>query len=77
MENTIKLGSNINNKVYFRNELNDRYNSNNGYYGIIRDITSARNYNLLATYEIDVYDINNTNVNTIYVDWTNLTDKNI
>jgi hypothetical protein len=77
MKNTIKLGSNINNKVYFRNELNDRYNSNNGYYGIIRDITSARNYNLLATYEIDVYDINNTNVNTIYVNWTNLTDKNI
>jgi hypothetical protein len=69
------LGNEIGNKVYFRGDIGEKYPSSVGYYGIIEDITPARNYNMNAIYTVAVYDKNDNEVKTVRGDWTNFTNK--
>jgi hypothetical protein len=69
------MGNEVGDKVYFRNDLGEKYPSSQGYYGIIEDTNSARNYNMNAIYMVTVYDKNDNEIKTIKTDWTNLTSK--
>jgi hypothetical protein len=69
------IGNEVGDKVYFRNDLGEKYPSSQGYYGIIEDTTPARNYNMMAMYQVVVYDKNDNEIKTIQTDWTNLTSK--
>lgn len=77
-ENEIKegFGNDIGDKIFFKSEkLKKLYPSSEGYYGMIKDITPASNYNTLAMYEVDVYDKDDDKVDTIYDNWTSFTTK--
>jgi hypothetical protein len=69
------MGNEVGDKVYFKNEVGEKYPSFKGYYGIIEDTTPARNYNMMATYDVVVYDKNDNEIRTITTDFTNLTSK--
>jgi hypothetical protein len=69
------IGNDVGDKVYFRNELGQKYPSSKGYYGVIEDVNPARNYNMLATYQVVIYDKNENEIRTINTDWTNLIVK--
>jgi len=69
------MGNEVGDKVYFRGDLGEKYPSSQGYYGIIEDTNSARNYNMNAIYMVTVYDKNDNEIRTIKTDWTNLTSK--
>ena len=69
------MGNEVGDKVYFRGDLGEKYPSSQGYYGIIEDTNSARNYNMNAIYMVTVYDKNDNEIKTIKTDWTNLTSK--
>ena len=69
------MGNEVGDKVYFKGDLGEKYPSSQGYYGIIEDTTPARNYNMMATYEVVVYDKNDNEIRTIKTDFTNLTSK--
>lgn len=71
------MGNEIGDKVYFRGDMGEKYPSSQGYYGIIEDTTPSRNYNMLATYDVVVYDKNDNEIRTITTDWTNLTNKKV
>jgi hypothetical protein len=71
------MGNEVGDKVYFRGDLGEKYPSSQGYYGIIEDTTPARNYNMMATYEVVVYDKNDNEIRTIKTDFTNLTNKKV
>jgi hypothetical protein len=69
------MGNEVGDKVYFKNEVGEKYPSFKGYYGIIEDTTPASNYNMMATYQVVVYDENDNEIRTIKTDFTNLTSK--
>lgn len=70
------FGNDIGDKIYFKSEeLVSKFPPSEGYYGIIKDVTPASNYNTLATYEVDVFDKNNNQVDTIVDNWTSFTTK--
>jgi hypothetical protein len=69
------LGNEVGDKVYFRGDIGEKYPSSQGYYGIIEDAAPARNYNMMAIYQVTVYDKNDNEIRTIETDWTNLTSK--
>lgn len=69
------IGNEIGDKVYFRGDMGEKYPSSQGYYGVIEDIAPARNYNMMAVYQVTVYDKNDNEIRTIKTDWTNLTSK--
>jgi hypothetical protein len=69
------LGNEIGDKVYFRGDIGEKYPSSSGYYGVIEDTTSARNYNMNSIYTVVVYDKNDNEVRTVRGDWTNFTNK--
>jgi len=71
------MGNEIGDKVYFRGDMGEKYPSSQGYYGIIEDTTPSRNYNMMATYDVVVYDKNDNEIRTITTDWTNLTNKKV
>jgi hypothetical protein len=66
------MGNDAGDKVYFRNDLGKKYLPSQGYYGIIEDISPASNYNMMAIYQVVVYDKNDNEIRTIKTDWTNL-----
>ena len=69
------MGSDVGDKVYFRDNLGEKYPASQGYYGIIEDVTPARNYNMLATYQVTVYDKNDNKIRIVNTTWSNLTSK--
>jgi hypothetical protein len=69
------MGNEVGDKVYFKNEVGEKYPSFKGYYGVIEDTTPASNYNMMATYQVVVYDENDNEIRTIKTDFTNLTSK--
>ena len=69
------MGNEIGDKVYFKNEIGEKYPPFKGYYGVIEDTTPASNYNMMATYQVVVYDENDNEIRTIKTDFTNLTSK--
>ena len=69
------MGNEVGDKVYFKNEVGEKYPPFKGYYGIIEDTTPASNYNMMATYQVVVYDENDNEIRTIKTDFTNLTSK--
>ena len=71
------MGNEVGDKVYFKNEIGEKYPSFKGYYGVIKDTTPASNYNMMATYQVVVYDENDNEIRTIKTDFTNLTSKAI
>ena len=71
------MGNEVGDKVYFKNEIGEKYPSFKGYYGVIEDTTPASNYNMMATYQVVVYDENDNEIRTIKTDFTNLTSKAI
>jgi hypothetical protein len=73
----VQRDSGNNYKVYFKNEIGEKYPSFKGYYGVIEDTTPASNYNMMATYQVVVYDENDNEIRTIKTDFTNLTSKAI
>lgn len=70
------LGNEIGATVYFRGDIGEKYPTSQGYYGVIEDVIPARNYNMMAIYQVIVYDRNGNEIRTVKVDWTNLTSKN-
>lgn len=71
------MGNEVGDKVYFRGDLGEKYPVSQGYYGIIEDATPARNYNMLATYLVIVYDKNDNEIRTVNTTWSNLSTKKI
>jgi hypothetical protein len=71
------IGNEVGDKVYFKGDLGEKYPSSQGYYGIIEDTTPARNYNMMAIYQVVVYDKNDNEIRTIKTDFTNLTNKKV
>jgi len=69
------MGNEVGDKVYFKNEVGEKYPPFKGYYGVIEDTTPASNYNMMATYQVVVYDENDNEIRTIKTDFTNLTSK--
>jgi hypothetical protein len=71
------IGNEVGDKVYFKGDMGEKYPFSQGYYGIIEDTTPARNYNMMATYDVVVYDKNDNEIRTITTDFTNLTNKKV
>lgn len=69
------LGNEIGDTVYFRGDIGEKYPTSQGYYGVIEDVIPARNYNMMAIYQVVVYDKNGNEIRTVKGDWTNFTSK--
>lgn len=75
-EQIIKYGSNVGNRVYLTGKYADRFPAEDGYYGIIEDVTPASNYNTLANYHIEIRDANDKYVGSFNSSWgKDFTDK--
>ena len=70
------LGNEVGDTVYFRGDIGEKYPASQGYYGVIEDIIPARNYNMMAIYQVVVHDKNGNEIRTVRGDWTNFTNKN-
>ena len=74
MKNKLKLGSNPGDNVFFDDYYKNRFPKSQGFYGEITGCTPARNYNLMAKYNVDVFQ-NGEYVTTITCEWGDITDK--
>ena len=69
------LGNEIGDTVYFRGDIGEKYPTSQGYYGVIEDVIPARNYNMMAIYQVAVYDKSGNEITSVKGDWTNFTNK--